>query len=283
MLRLLIQSDVFIRHNGSIAACGIDWTRIDITSQQNIVSKFESMVHLPANFQRDYDVPFAKAFSEDCKYAYPSEDVEKSPARDRRKVGLEIVAIACSKVVLEDGAQEVVKVAAVDLITGRILMNHLVCTSIRLPVADWRSASTGLFGWSDMEAAHSLGYKVFKGWVAVRAALHKFIDRDTIIVGHNLRPDLDALRMSHGRAIDVAVLFERAANGPLTRSQLALDSLSKDLLKKQLKSDPHYGRDALMNAFAVRQFVLWACKNGDAMRKAAMQKSVDLQRAGVRG
>jgi len=282
MLRLLIQSDIFIRHDGSISACGIDWTRIDVNSQQNIVSKFEGMVHLPANFQHMHNVPFAKAFCEDGKYTYLSDDLEKSPARDSSRPGLGIVALACSKVILKNGAQEVVKIAAIDLITGRILMNHLVCTSLRLAVENWSSASTGLFSWDDIESARSLGYKVFKGWFAVRAALHRFVDRETIIVGHNLRPDLDSLRMSHGRAIDVAVMFERAANGPLTKSQLSLDSLSKDLLKKQLKSDPEYGRDVLMNAFAARQFVLWACKNGDTMKRMAIQKSLDLQRAGVR-
>jgi hypothetical protein len=38
--------------------------------------------------------------------------------------------------------------------------------------------------------------------------------KDTIIVGHTLRSDLEALRMIHGRAVDMAKIVQKAANGP---------------------------------------------------------------------
>lgn len=282
ILRLLIQSDIYITNYGKLRACGIDWIRVRMYVQSEVVGTIESMVHLPKSLQDEY-APFPKAFSEEYQYAYHSEDFQKSPARDSMKPGLGAVALACSKVILADGAQEVVKVAAVDVVSGRILMNHLVCTSPNAAVADWHSASTGLFAWRDMERARSYGYKVFRGWSAVRSALHQFIDKDTILVGHRLRSDLDALRMIHGQAIDVAKVYEKAANGPLNKMQLGLDSMCKQLFDTELKDDPEYGRDVLMNAFAARDIVLWASKNEETLRKKARQTSLDLQRAGLSG
>jgi hypothetical protein len=272
ILRLLIQSNIFIHHDGRITVCGVDWTRIGVQKQPEVVGMFDGMCHLKKFLQGEY-LPPPKAFSSDYQIPYPTSEFTPSPPHDRFKPGLGVVAIACTKVVLPDGLQEVVKIAAVDVITCRILMNHLVCTDGHMEVANWRFAKTGLFRWDDMEQARMLGYKVFKGWSAVRTALYKVIDDQTIILGHNLRSDLDSLRMIHGRAVDIAKLAEFRANGPLSKSQLALDSLCRNYPAVSLKSDPEYGRDVLMNAFAIREMGLWVIKNKEKFEKDIRQKS----------
>jgi hypothetical protein len=273
-LRLLIQSDIFIYHDGKMEVCGIPWTRIGVARQPDVVDMFDKMCHLPKMLQGEY-LPPPKAFKSEYTAQYPAADFQPSPARNPAKPGLGVVALSCCKVLLADGRDEVVKIAAVDLVTCRVLMNHLVCTDPKAKVKDWRSSITGLFSWHDMEGARQAGYKVFKGWAAARCALHKFIDKDTIIVGHNLRSDLDALRMIHGRAVDMAKVVEKAANGPLNKAQLALDSLCKNYPAITLKSDPEYGRDSLMNTFAAREFGLWAIKNEAELKKSAKQKSLE--------
>ncbi|KAG9185327.1 hypothetical protein G6011_07871 [Alternaria panax] len=276
ILRLLIQSDIFIQHYGSMNVCGIDWTRIGVAKQNEVIAMFNTMCHLPKILQGEY-VPAPKAFKDDYNAEYPHSDFEPSPTRNPSNPALGAVAISCSKVVLKGGLQEIVKIAAVDLVTCRILMNHLVCTDGHAEVSDWRSAITGLFSWKDMEAARKSGYKVFKGWAAARAALHKFVDKKTIVVGHNLRSDLDSLRMIHGRAVDIAKVVEKAAQGPLSKAQLGLDSLCRDYPDIRLSSDPDYGRDSLMNAFAIREFGLWSLKNNEEFVRKAKQKSRDYQ------
>ncbi|KNG45015.1 rna exonuclease [Stemphylium lycopersici] len=276
-LRLLIQSDIFIHHDGRINVCGIDWTRIGVAKQLEVVDMFDKMCHLPRILQGEH-LPVPKAFKDEYTAEYPDGDFKYPSTRKPAKPGLNVVALSCSKVVLEDGRQEVVKVAAVDLITCRILMNHLVCADPHANVADWRSAVTGLLSWRDMESARQAGYKVFKGWYAARSALQKYVDSETIILGHNLRSDLDALRLAHGRAVDIAKVVEKAANGPLTKVQLSLDKLCHNYPGVALKSDPEYGRDCLMNAFAVREVGLWAIKNKEKLERDARQKSLDYQR-----
>jgi hypothetical protein len=277
ILSLLIQSDIFIHNNGSITVCGIDWTRIGVERQPELIGMFDSMCHLPTIIQHEF-VPHPKAFLSDYQLPYPSADFEPSPPRDGAQPGLGIVALACSKIALADGLEEVVKISAIDVMTGRILMNHLVCTDPTVHVKDWRSSETGLFSWDDMEHARTLNYKVFKGWSAARSALWKYVDKDTIVVGHNLRSDLDALRMVHGRAVDVAKVAEKAAKGPLSKAQLSLDSICRDFPAKHLKSDPGYGRDTLMNAFGIREMGLWVLKNKEPFEKKIRQRSLEYQR-----
>jgi DNA-directed RNA polymerase subunit RPC12/RpoP len=277
VLRLLIQSDIFIHHDGKMTVCGVGWSRIAVQKQPDVIGMFDAMCHLPKVVQHEY-LPPPKAYSSDYQQQYPASEFEPSPARDPAKPGLDVVAFACTSVELANGLQEVVKVAAVDLVTCRILMNHLVCSDATAPVKDWRSLESGLFSWNDMEQARKLGYKVFKGWFAARSALWKFIDKDTIIIGHNLRADLDALRMVHGRAVDIAKVAEKAAKGPLSKAQLGLDSLCRDFLAHNLKNDPEYGRDVLMNAFASREIGLRIVKYKDEFERKMEQKSTDYQR-----
>ncbi|KAH7090199.1 hypothetical protein FB567DRAFT_438523 [Paraphoma chrysanthemicola] len=277
ILRLLIQSDILIHHDGKMTVGGIDWTRIGCSRQADVVGMFDGMCHLPKVLQGEY-LPPPKALQDQYNVQYPASEFEPSPDRDRYKPGLGVVALTCSRVVLPDGLQEVVKIAAVDLVTCRILMDYLVCTDPSATVANWRSNETGLFTWNDMEQARLNGFKVLKGWSAARAALWKFIDKETIIVGHNLRSDLDSLRMIHGRAVDIAKVAEKAANGPLSKIQVGLDSLCRDYPKVTLTSDPNYGRDVLMNVFAVREMGLWIIKNKDTFEQKLRQKSMDYQR-----
>jgi hypothetical protein len=276
ILRLLIQSDIFINHGGDITVCGIEWTRISMNKQRDVSGIFDGMCHLPKMLQGEY-LPPPKAMLSEYKLQYPSSDFQSSPPPDDEKPGLSVIALACSKVVLADGLQDVVKIAAVDLVTCQILMNHLVCTDPTAEVQDWRSNETGLSSWGDMEHARKLGYKVFKGWSCVRSALYKYIDKKTIIVGHNLRADLDTLRMVHGRAVDIAKVAEKAAKGPLSKVQLSLDSLCREFPGKTLRSDTQYGRDMLMNAFAAREVGLWVIKNKEDFEKKMRQKSLEYQ------
>jgi hypothetical protein len=278
ILRLLIQSDIFIYHDGKMTVCGINCSRIGVAKQPDVVGLFEDLIHLPRNLQGEF-VPPPKAFLAEYNLQYPLAENKTPPRRDliRAKPGLGVVAISCAKVVLADGLQEVVKIAAVDVVTCQILMNHLVCTDPKAAVADWRSEATGIFSWRDMEEARKMGFKVFKGWSAARSALFRFIDKDTIILGHNLRSDLDSLRIVHGRAVDIAKVMEKAAKGPLSKAQLCLDSLSRDYPKAMLKNDPEFGRDCLIDACAIRELGLWTIKNRDKLEKDMRQKSISYQ------
>ncbi|ORY12320.1 hypothetical protein BCR34DRAFT_563910 [Clohesyomyces aquaticus] len=242
IMRLLLQEDVKIHNNGKITCCGINWTRIGVAKQYDVVGMFSKLCYLPEALQYSEYVPAPTTFKDEYTADYPVGDFKLSPEHFNTRPALGAVALSCSRVLLANGLQEVVKVAAIDVVSCRILMNYLVCTDPKALVHDWRTKNTGMSSWVDVEAARQAGYKVFKGWEAARAALWKYIDKQTIIVGYNLRADLDALRMIHGRSVDVIKLIEKAADGPLTKQQVSLESLCRDLLITHLITHPTFGR-----------------------------------------
>lgn len=278
ILRLAVQSDVLIHNDGKMTCGGIDWTRVGVFKQAEVPGMFDSLCHLPKALQSQEYLPPPKTLKDEYQAQYPMAEFKHSPEPSGMKTALAVVAISCVKVLMSNGCQEAVKIAAVDVVSSRILMNNLVCTDPKVLVRDWRTNITGLTCFEDMEAARQDGYKIFKGWQAARAALWKFIDKQTIILGHNLRSDLDALRMIHGRAVDIAKLLEKAAEGPLSKQQLTLEALCRDAPQIRLFSHPSFGRDSMQNAFAARELALWKIKNEDGWKRWAKQKSLDYQR-----
>ncbi|USP81257.1 hypothetical protein yc1106_08531 [Curvularia clavata] len=278
-LRLLIQSDIFIRP-GSIVVDDISWSRVPCANQGQLLNTLDTMCHLPKQLQGEY-LPGPKTFKDEQQASYSLAEFTSFSARDPGKPGLGAVVLICSKVALSDDRQEVVKIAAVDCITGAIIMNHLVCTDPQLSVTDWRSSVTGLSSWHDMEAARQAGYKVFKGWLGARAALGKYVDSETIILGYNLRADLDILRIMHGRGVDIVKVVEKAGNGAFAKQQLALDSLCRDTTIKVPGVYAKHGRDPLMDAFAVRELFLWAIKNQKGLETMAKKRVADYQNVQV--
>lgn len=277
-LRLLLQTDVFIHHDGKMSVGGIDWTRIGVERQPAVVGMFNDMCHLPRVLHSLEYVPAPKTFAAEYTAHYPVIEFENAPARNAAKPGSDIIAMSCSKITLRNGRHEVVKIAAVDVLTCRVLMSHLVCTDPNAEVANWHSSITGLSSFKDMEDARQAGYKVLKGWAAARSALFRFIDKETIIVGHNLRSELDALRIIHGRAVDIAKVVEKAAQGPLSKAQVSLDSWCRDVANvARLKTDPVFGRDCVMGAFAAREIGLWTIKNKEEFEQVAKRKTKEYQ------
>jgi hypothetical protein len=278
MMRLALQTDMIIKPNGEMTYGAQSCFRIPVNKQKEAVISIGELCHLRVTVQAENHVPSPKAFQDENAHHYAVDEFETTPNPLGEEHALKVVAIACSKILLTTGCQEIVKLAAVDVITGRILMSNLVCTNAKMPVKEWRITMTGLTSFHDIEAGRQQGYKVFKGWEAARAALFKFIDKRTIIVGHNLRNDLDALRIVHGRAVDVAKLIEKAAGAPMSKQQLSLETLSRELTNIKLATHPNFGRDCLQNAFAIRQIVLWILKNPEAQKKWAKARSLEYQR-----
>lgn len=279
IMRMLMTADIAIHHDGKIVYDGVPWIRIGIARQDEYVSFLDQLVHLrklSKQGQAKQHVAHPTTFEADFIGDYPSKDFEQLPAP--RPGSLNVVVLSCSKLMLEDRREEVVKVAAVDVMTGRPLLNYLVSVDPTEKVRDWRTSTTGLSSFRDFETARLQKFKVFKGWTAVRAALGKFVDQHTIVIGYNLRSDLDALRIRHGRCIDLIKLVEKAGGqGPLSKRQLQLDTLLRDLRKVQFQADL-FGRDCLQDAYAIRELTLWSIKQKDDFVKYAKAKSLEYQR-----
>lgn len=101
--------------------------------------------------------------------------------------------------------------------------------------------------------------ETLSGWRGARAEVWRHIDADTILVGHSLQNDLDALRMIHTRVADSAILAGNAV-GPGSTRRWGLKGLCHEFLGILVQTGKA-GHDCLEDALAAREVVLWCAQN----------------------
>ncbi|KAI5298750.1 Proteasome subunit alpha type-2, partial [Ascosphaera pollenicola] len=147
---------------------------------------------------------------------------------------------------------EVVSLSAVDMLTGKILINTLVKPP-RGGQIRWRKRFTGM---DPRKLAMAEARKqVLPSWEVAREELWKYVDSSTILVGHALHHDLKCLRMVHTRVVDSEILAADPAFGFDDRRQWSLRNLCSRQLGIMIQSayKPH---DALEDTYATREVVL---------------------------
>jgi DNA polymerase III epsilon subunit-like protein len=182
-----------------------------------------------------------------------------SPCPDLHKRAA--VVIDCEMVETTRVKNELARLSAVDFVTGEVLINDLVYPDG--DVVDWRSRITGLNPHL-MNDALQRG-TLLKGWQLARSELWKYIDTDTILVGHSLNHDLKAL------VVDSAILTSEAVPG--SNRQFALVKLCDELIQVPIRTHDGGTHSALEDSFATREVVLWCLNNTMALQAWGRRQS----------
>ncbi|KAJ3034593.1 RNA exonuclease 3 [Rhizophlyctis rosea] len=94
----------------------------------------------------------------------------------------------------------------------------------------------------------------------VRRELGRLVGRGTVIVGHGLENDLNALRMTHTNVIDTAFLFPHPKGLPFRYS---LRVLTEKLLRRFIQQGGSAGHDSAEDARASLELVKGRCRGGE--------------------
>ncbi|KAF2284364.1 hypothetical protein GH714_021124 [Hevea brasiliensis] len=183
------------------------------------------------------------------KYAFPSYDkdwvVTKLPKKSKLMSSHAIVAVDCEMVLCEDGTDALVKVCVVDH-NLQVKLDEKVnpCK----PVADYRTEITGVAAGDLDELSCSLA--------DIQKSMKKLLRKGTILVGHGLYNDLQALKLDHGRVVDTSFIFKRLDGRPPS-----LDTLCKAVLGYELRKEgaPH---NCVDDACAAMKLVLAKIEHG---------------------
>ncbi|KAI9351630.1 hypothetical protein BD770DRAFT_348492 [Pilaira anomala] len=97
----------------------------------------------------------------------------------------------------------------------------------------------------------------------LRKELFKYIDQDTIIVGHGLENDMNALRLIHTKIIDTVALYPHRAGLPYRNS---LRALSSSVLKKFIQVGTE-GHDSFEDARVCIELLEAYIKKQDKLKK----------------
>lgn len=176
------------------------------------------------------------------------------------------IAIDCEMVEVRNGRQTLAFLSAINFLTGEVLISRYV-----LPdedVIDWRHEFSGLTQ-SIMTSAVASG-AAFGSWREARDKLLEFVDNSTVLVGHSLNYDLEVLGICHSKVVDSAILTAETvypsiiSTKPLPR-MWGLKTIAKDLLKLTIQNS-NCGHDALEDAFAARDVLIWCIKNPEELK-----------------
>ncbi|PYH46220.1 uncharacterized protein BP01DRAFT_391058 [Aspergillus saccharolyticus JOP 1030-1] len=183
------------------------------------------------------------------------------------------VVIDCEMVSVTRGQQHLASLAAVDFLTGKVLINRYVYPESGR-ITNYRTRYSGITA-AVMDAAIQSG-TALRGWVAARRALWEYIDAETVLIGHALQNDLNALGIIHPRVVDSQILTGEAiaaAGAAATASSLPLVAL-KTLTKELAGYDIQVGRkghDALEDTYATRDVVVWCLRYPQALEEWALR------------
>ncbi|KAJ0422233.1 hypothetical protein BJY00DRAFT_280453 [Aspergillus carlsbadensis] len=152
-------------------------------------------------------------------------------------------------------SSEVVRVSAVDFVTGEVLVDTYV--SPQGHVISWRTKFSGVNA-AILREKEREG-KVITGWRAARDLLWQFVDARTVLIGHSLNNDLAVLGMVHTRVVDSAIMT-RLAVGEDCQRHWALKVLVQQFLGLEIQTG-NDGHDCLEDTYATREAVLWCLRN----------------------
>jgi DNA polymerase III epsilon subunit-like protein len=183
-----------------------------------------------------------------------SADFLSLPAASTGSIKRKAIAIDCEMVGVAGNRSELALLCAVDCLTGQTLINSYVEPDG--PVLDWRTRVSGVS--PDIMAAARAEGRALPSWKAARAMLFKFVNADTVLVGHALNYDLGVLRISHTKIVDSSILTAEAVFGTGTnkKRRWGLKQLCQDLLGLTIQDRPEEGHDCLEDTLAARELVL---------------------------
>jgi len=198
-------------------------------------------------------------------------DYRKTPAPSA-VAKFRAVVLDCEMAGVASGAGEVIMLCVTEYVTGAVLLNRYVNPSEK--ITQMRSSIHGISK-STLNDAISQG-QTLSGWEGARSELWKYIDDNTILVGHALENDLDGLRMIHPRVVDSGILSRKEVGVHYLGGSLA--ALCSDLLNVEIRKNKGATHDCLEDVLATREVVLFCTQNKEAFRSWGEAKKGEAMR-----
>lgn len=137
---------------------------------------------------------------------------------------------------------ELLRATAVDFFTGKDVFDVMVKPIGE--VVDLNTRYSGVLG----IPADSMTFEEARGFFG------RYIDKNTVLIGHGLENDLNAMRMLHDRVVDTAVLYPKYKATPTFR--FSLKDLAFSYLSRNIQMGEHDSREDSIAAIDVVKYHL---------------------------
>lgn len=185
----------------------------------------------------------------DSKVSTPGKTVDTLPKSGTKDptAGRKVIAIDCEMCMVDEKTFALARISIVDW-SGEVIMDELVKPD--KPITDYVTAYSGM-------TAEKLD-PITTTLADIQARLLDILHPATIIIGHSLNSDLDALKVTHPYIVDTSLQYPHPRGAPLKSSLkwLAQKYLSRDVQKGSS------GHNSIEDARTALDLIKLKCKRG---------------------
>jgi len=172
----------------------------------------------------------------------------KSRSHDPLTQGLRPFALDCEMVLTSDDKYSLARISLVDW-SGSTVLDSYVKPS--LPIKNYFTQYSGITP-SHLE-------NITTSLSDIQSSLLSILGSDSILLGHSLESDLNALKLTHPFIVDTSIIYPHPRGLPLRSS---LKFLANRYLKREIQKGGADGHDSVEDARAVLDLVKLKCEKG---------------------
>jgi hypothetical protein len=181
-----------------------------------------------------------------------------------------IVAMDCEMVAVEGHTSEqyTVRICLVDVLTGEVLMDHVIIPPAGVRITDWRTEYSGMT--QAVMDLYTREGRILQGHQGAINHMRQIVDNRAYFVGHALHNDFNALGINHSNVIDTALITQQAVTNQMTEARepgrcggmWGLSALCKRFLSRDIQIGHH---SCLEDTYAARELALYFGLNASAL------------------
>ncbi|KAK5056140.1 hypothetical protein LTR84_012693 [Exophiala bonariae] len=173
-----------------------------------------------------------------------------NPLRDLNslKQGYNVYALDCEMVLTDDDKYSLARISIIDWY-GRTVLDKYVLPS--LPIKNYFTQFSGI--------TEKILENVTTTLQDIQKELLTLLGSNSILLGHSLESDLNALKLTHPHIIDTSIIYPHPRGLPLRSS---LKYLANKYLKREIQKGGADGHDSVEDARAVLDLVKLKCEKG---------------------